>query len=171
MKTILLPAFTLALVSCGSNRATEREINRNTIDDILSQPRTPIERLNRAIFRSESERADIVLFYSTNGRLRIDNGPTQPMVHLTEDTMPLKDWIVFFDSQPRKSMVVIILVKNVWSDGERSTHLSRINGYFTARGYQRIVIQQATSTSLPTLSDITHPRPPKGSRSPIRSVR
>ena len=59
----------------------------------------------------------------------------------------------FFDSQRKKSMVVVIVAKNVWEPGVEATHLNFIRHYFTERGYNRIVIQQARSMGRPTHSD------------------
>jgi len=56
-----------------------------------------------------------------------------------------KDLAKFFHEQPRKDLIVIIFEKNVLEDAQRMAIAKEFRSYFLARGYKRILIQQATS--------------------------
>jgi len=48
----------------------------------------------------------------------------------------------FFDRQNNKSLVVVIIEKNLWSDERMKEEVGRLRSYFVARGYKRISVQQ-----------------------------
>jgi hypothetical protein len=165
--TMLLSASAASCMQQPSNvdGIPDDPVTRAIINDFLDLPRQPpplAHRLRSKLFPTATDRAfrlereaDIVIYYSSDGLIRIDNGPTQSPVDVPDELRPPSQWVGLFDSQPKKSMVVVVIAKNVWKDEELGRQLSFLNRYFTDRGYRRIVIQQARAAGRPTHSDIT----------------
>ncbi|MES2921870.1 MAG: hypothetical protein V4819_09995 [Verrucomicrobiota bacterium] len=159
---LLLP-LALAVVSCGTPSGSSEDfiVNRDTIDANLSTPRPPPslrEKFRSALLPTDTERAfelerkaDLVAWYTTDGRIRIDaiSGSETELVGSPAELSG------FFDRHQKKSLVVIVVAKNVWDDAELASHLAFLNHYFTSHGYRRIVIQQARASGRPTHSDIS----------------
>ena len=88
--------------------------------------------------------ADFEVWYSTDGKLdigvvRADKGknPHHRMMFTMDDLEG------FFDGQKHKGFILVTIAKNAWKDEELNEHLERLTGYFFARGYERIMIEQA----------------------------
>lgn len=149
MKSLLHLLFFLPLTLIGcAPKSTDFDgaLNRNNIDKILSNPHRQsrqasgdhrFNEINRA-FRIEKE-ADVVVAYNGETLSIYRSRPTQP-----DDYRKPSQLIPFFDSQPRKKLVVVVFDKNVWSDSRLRSEITKTNRYFFARGYHRVVIQQAS---------------------------
>jgi|GEM_PF-4515709 len=159
MKLVCILPLALGVISCSSSQ--DLVVNRNNNDFILpALQRTPPlqERIRSTLFPTAMERAfelerraDLVAWYHTDGRIRIDSVSRQE-IELEGSPAELSG---FFDQQQKKALVVIIVAKNVWDDAELASHLAYLNHYFTSRGYRRVVIQQARAYGRPTHSDIS----------------
>ena len=126
----------IALLSC-----TEAQ-------DHLVPPIKPTKELE---FSNETKRAfdleskaDLVAWYSTDGKLDIGIGRTDKTQNLHHPiSFTLDELEHFFDRQKHKDLIVVTVAKNVWTDEELTGHVNRLRDYFIARGYKRIVIEQA----------------------------
>jgi len=154
----LLLLIALGLVGCEQQGAdTLRPLNRNDIDKALSNPnRTTstsyLDPETTRAFATEAA-ADIVVSYNGEEMMAVRDGP---VVRRVDVSWPKPSKLVhYFDSRPRKNLVVVIFEKNVWSDARLQSEIAKTNRYFFARGYKRVVIQQARSSSRPTHSDVT----------------
>ncbi len=157
----VLALLVLAVTSCGGHSGSRREINRDNIDFILSNPPkpTPLAKARTALFPTETERAfaqerqaDLVVFYRRSGEMRIESLSGKPV----EDDTPV-DFPGFLDRQAKKSLVVVIIEKQVWPEEEVARHLAFINKFFLGHGYRRVVIQQARGNGRPIHSDTARP--------------
>lgn len=63
----------------------------------------------------------------------------------------------FLHRQRKKSLVVVIIEKQTWTEEELARHLTFLNRYFTDHGYRRVVIQQARGYGRPIHSDTARP--------------
>lgn len=151
---VLLSA--LALASCGT---TPQAINRDNIDFILAKKPSPLAKARTALFPTETERAftlerqaDLVVFYRRSGEMRIESVSGKRV----DDDAPT-DFPGFLDRQRKKSLVVVIIEKQTWSDEELARHLAFINDCFLGHGYRRVVIQQARGWGRPIHSDTARP--------------
>ncbi len=100
------------------------------------------EETNRA-FRLEAE-SDISAWYSTDGKLDIGIGRTDKEQNLHHPIkFTLEELEGFFDGQKHKELIVVTVHKHVWTKQELAEHVTRLRDYFIARGYKRIVIEQA----------------------------
>lgn len=165
MKPILLLSV-LALASCGTPQA----INRNNIDFVLTNPPkpSPLAKARTALFPTETERAfaqerqaDLVVFYRRSGEMRIESVSGKPVEDDSRTDFP-----AFLDRPRKKSLVVVIIEKQTWSDEELARHLAFLNHHFLSHGYRRVIIQQARGWGRPILSDTarTGPSRPKFQR-------
>jgi len=87
-------------------------------------------------FKLESE-ADFVAWYSTDGKTDKKRNLHHP-IRFTQDELE-----GFFGGQKHKGLIVVTVAKNVWTDDELNEHLKRLRDYFVARGYKRVVVEQA----------------------------
>lgn len=147
----------MALASCGSPQA----IDRNNIDFVLANPPKPslIVKARKVLFPTETERAfaqerqaDLVVFYYGSGEMRIEAVSGRRV----NDDSPA-DLPEFLERQKKKSLVVVIIEKQVWPEEELTRHLAHLNSYFLGHGYRRVVIQQARATGRPIHSDTILP--------------
>ncbi len=94
-------------------------------------------------FRLESE-SDFTAWYSTDGKLDIGVGRIDKAQNLQHPIrFTLDELEGFFDDQKHKGLIVVTVAKHVWTDEELSERITRLRDYFIARGYKRIVIEQA----------------------------
>jgi hypothetical protein len=157
-KAALLLPLALAVVACGSPQA----INRENIDFILSQPQrkpSPLAKARAVLFPTETERAfelerqaDLVVSYRQSGGMTIESVSGTAV----EDASPA-DFPGFLDRQRKKSLVVVIIEKQAWSDEELARHLAYLNDFFLGHGYRRVIIQQARGWGRPIHSDTARP--------------
>lgn len=123
----------LASVSC-------RDLARDhPKSDFISGHR---DRVTEKTIRLERE-ADIVASYHTDGRLDVGIGKFDRKVGARDSILFTFDELEgFFDSQNNKSLIVVVIEKNVWSAQRVEEEVERLRAYFAARGYRRISIQQ-----------------------------
>ncbi|RYD43869.1 MAG: hypothetical protein EOP83_31540 [Verrucomicrobiaceae bacterium] len=145
----------LALASCG----TPQVINRENIDFILAKKPSPLDKARTALFPNQTERAfaqerqaDLVVFYRGSGEMRIRSLSGKPV----DDDSPA-DFPSFLDRQREKSLVVVIIEKQVWAEEEMARHLAYLNNFFLGHGYRRVVVQQARGNGRPIHSDTARP--------------
>lgn len=157
MKSVFAIALAASAVSC-----MQKPVRVDGIPDDFSQPilntPNPLRRIQSTLFPDQDDRAfrlekmaDLVVEYDTSGGMSAD----PPKTYERSESKPAAELVGFFDSQTRKTLVVVIVAKNVWSDAELARHLAFLNGYFADRGYRRVVIQQASGGGRPTHSDTT----------------
>lgn len=154
-KPFFLLPVAVALASC----ATPQALNRDNIDFILAKEPSPLDKARTALFPTETERAfaqerqaDLVVFYRRSGEMRIESISGKPV----DDDSPA-DFPAILDRQRKKSLVVVIIEKQVWPEEELARHLAFLNGYFLGHGYRRVVIQQARGNGRPIHSDTARP--------------
>ena len=137
MHPALIRSFAIAIaLSCAT--AADDFVNPAKVTENVDFS----EETKRA-FRLESE-ADFVAWYSTDGKLDIGVGRTDKKRNLHHPIrFTLEELEGFFDGQKHKGLIVVTVAKNVWTDDELSEHLTRLRDYFVARGYKRVVIEQA----------------------------
>ncbi|MEP4079066.1 hypothetical protein [Haloferula sp.] len=130
-------------------------------DDFIS----PSEPNGGARFSEETRRAfdleskaDFVAWYSTDGKLDIGVGRADKERNIHYPIrFALDELEGFFDDQRHKGLIVVTVAKHVWADDELNEHLERLRDYFIARGYERIVIEQAYASGRGI--HLEHPKP------------
>jgi hypothetical protein len=136
-------------------------LSANADDDFIS----PSGANGAARFSEETRRAfdleskaDFVAWYSTDGKLDIGVGRTDKERNIHYPIrFALDELEGFFDDQRHKRLIVVTVAKHVWTDKELAEHLTRLRDYFIARGYERIVIEQAYSSGRGI--HLEHPKP------------
>ena len=90
------------------------------------------------------EEADFVAWYSMGGKLDIGVGRTDKDRNLHHPiTFTLEELEDFFGDQKHKDLIVVGIMKHVWTDDELKKHVEKLRDFFVERGYAKIVIQQA----------------------------
>jgi hypothetical protein len=123
-------------------------LHTNAIGDDLV---APSEDSDQSRFSAETERAfkqeaaaDFVAWYSTEGKLDIGVGRTDKKENLHHPiSFTLDELEGFFKDQKHKDLIVVGIEKHVWTDEVLKQHVAKLRDYFVARGYARVVIQQA----------------------------
>lgn len=93
------------------------------------------------------KRADLVVDFSTDGRLAVDRLPVGGSVADYASQWNLDQFPDFLQQQAQKQFVVVVMAKNTWSDAQRDERVIKLRDYFVACGYSRISVQQATGGS------------------------
>jgi len=108
--------------------------------------------------RLESE-ANIVVSYGTDRKFDLGigkfDGGAQNLIRFTFDELQ-----TFFDRQNNKSLIVVIIEKNIWSNERIKEEVERLRSYFVARGYKRISIQQGLGGGRGEYLDYKSPNSP-----------
>jgi hypothetical protein len=126
-------AFALGVVSCGGPAGSRAG------SDFISSHH---DNITEKTMRLESE-ADMVASYHTDRRFDIGIGKFDRKGGARDSILFTFDELEgFFDRQNNKSLVVVIIEKNLWSDERMKEEVGRLRSYFVARGYKRISVQQ-----------------------------
>jgi hypothetical protein len=164
MKRILITTLlVLGLIGCALMPPPDEPMNRNSIEQMLKNaPRKTRSRdsywdqTGRAFATEKS--ADVVVEYSSDGAMGIcPPTPADGIQPNPEREYEPTQLIKHFDSQSRKNLVVVIIAKQTWSDEQLKSEISKLNRYFFARGYERVVIQQGLGGGRGTHSDLRRP--------------
>lgn len=147
-------ALAVAVAACEGPQSA----NRNNIDFIRAKKPSPLARVRSAIFPNDAQRssnlqnqADLVVDYDNQGKMTAEAISGKPAdVAITPGFLAL---------QKRKSLVVVLVSKTVWSAEEQARHLAFLNDHFTRHGYRRVVILLSLSNpgGSPVLSDTSPP--------------
>ncbi len=94
-------------------------------------------------FKLEEE-ADFVAWYSLDGKLDVGVGRTDKKENLYHSIkFSLEELEGFFDKQKHKNLIVVGIQKQNLTKEVLEMHITKLRDYFVARGYARVVIQQA----------------------------
>ena len=117
-------------------------------------------------------KADFVAWYSTDGKLDVGIGRTDKAQNLHHPIrFTLDELEGFFDDQKHKGLIVVTIAKHVWTDDQLADHITRLRDYFIARGYQRIVIEQAYASGRGIHLEHPEPKPAEQGVAPQSATR
>lgn len=151
----LLPTFCLALFILLASAYAKDDFISPSGSDGMAQ----FSDVTQRAFRLESE-ADFVAWYSTDGKLDIGVGRTDKEQNLHHPIRFTLDEVEgFFDDQRHKGLIIVTVAKHVWTDQELAKHIIRLRDYFVARGYKRIVIEQAYGSGRGIHLEYPEPKP------------
>ena len=107
--------------------------------------------------------ADMSLRYDPyNDKVDIDAGrlnktETEKILSRNPITFTLEELEYFFGRQKHKDLIAVMFRKNTLSLVELSQKIKKLNAYFFAKGYKRVVLLQGHGTGVGLYSDKVNP--------------